>query len=305
MAPEEALDGRLLELVRAKDELDALVRGFRGDDAGATTPLSVRLPKLIPPELGFIQTVSWLYAFFHEVAKVDIVFLSEKFDAYELDVSREGRDHRSHLGRLRTYLQHNLNFTRGRDRETERSCKSWFRDACGTSVPNTDAEWRSCLAKLLLEAISFLAYLIEAIRRIERDEAHAQIREDWIRRVDRQHGPEEFDTLISITANDMGRESLDVVRLRQRFFEKWMAALRLLADGYDFQREARRLIEYAILSEPAAGLPITGVDVIEALGIPPGPEVGRLLERAKRLYEESPVSAEELLDRLRVDDHAR
>jgi len=305
MTDEQSLDGLLLGLVRAKDEVNALVRGFRQADLGPADPLSVRLPKVVHPELGFLQTVSWLYALYYEVAKVDSVFLCAKFDVYQLDGNRAGRDHRTRVGRLRTYLQHNLDFTREHDRETRQECESWFHTACGTRIPHADSDWHACLARLLGEAVAFLELLADAVRCVERDASHEQIREDWLRRINRQHGPEEFDALISIAANDMGRDGIDIVSLRRRFYEKWVAALRLLAYDYDFEKEARRLIEHAILNEATPGLTITGDDVIKAFGIEPGPEVGRLLERAKHLYEQSPMAAEDLIELLRATDDFR
>lgn len=46
-------------------------------------------------------------------------------------------------------------------------------------------------------------------------------------------------------------------------------------------------------------LPVTGDDIMQALGIRPGPIVGRLIERARVLVDEKPlITAEELLDQL-------
>jgi hypothetical protein len=302
MTDDRPLEGHLLALVRAKDEFNALIRGFRQTGRGPADPLSVRLPELRHPELGFWQSVAWLYALYYEVVKVDSVFLCAKLEAYELDADHAAREHRARVGRLRTYLQHNLDYTREHDRETRRACESWFHTACGTRVPNSDEAWRGCLARLLEDAVAFLALLTEAVRRIEQDDAHEQIRDEWVRRVDRHHEPQEFDALISITARDMGRDGINVIELRRRFYDKWITTLRFLADDYVFEKEARRLIEHAILNEAAPGLPITGEDMLQAFDIEPGPEVGRLLQRAKQLYEVSPMSGEDLLERLRSEE---
>ncbi len=60
----------------------------------------------------------------------------------------------------------------------------------------------------------------------------------------------------------------------------------------------RKLIEYALLTLATPVLPITGKDIIEVLDVAPGPEIGRLLDRAHGLYRESPCSRETLLERL-------
>jgi len=45
-------------------------------------------------------------------------------------------------------------------------------------------------------------------------------------------------------------------------------------------------------------LPITGADIMEAFGIPPGPRIGELLDRARRIYESKPCGREALLAEL-------
>lgn len=48
-------------------------------------PISIGIPKLLPPELGFIKTVSYLYVTYFETAKVNLQFLTDKLVTYGLD----------------------------------------------------------------------------------------------------------------------------------------------------------------------------------------------------------------------------
>ena len=86
----------------------------------------------------------------------------------------------------------------------------------------------------------------------------------------------------------MGRDHVDAVRLRKRWYDRWVAHLDRLADGYDFEVESRRLAEHALITDFIAVLPITGADIMEHLGTTPGPEVGRLLQRAADIHKQSP-----------------
>jgi hypothetical protein len=99
----------------------------------------------------------------------------------------------------------------------------------------------------------------------------------------------------------MGREAVDVVRLRTRFYDKWTQELNLLEPDYEFEIQARKLIEYALLTVTTPVLPITGKDIMEDFDIPPGPRVGQLLERARRIYDTKPCSRAVLLDQLRQE----
>ena len=126
--------------------------------------------------------------------------------------------------------------------------------------------------------------------------------QEWIIRLRRYHPPHEFDTLISKVASDMGRDTIDPVRLRERYYGKWTNDLSQLQGEYEFDFEARRLIEHTLLTETAATMPITGEDVKEVFSISPGPEVGRLLARADALYQSTPCPRASLLQLLMEEE---
>ena len=105
--------------------------------------------------------------------------------------------------------------------------------------------------------------------------------------------------LIDDTKYRLGREALNTVGFRNRYVDKWRKHLELLDDEFDFEFEATRLIEKALLDEGGLVLPITGRDVIESLRIEPGPDVGLLLEEARRHFEENRCCRAELLAYLR------
>ena len=100
----------------------------------------------------------------------------------------------------------------------------------------------------------------------------------------------------------MGQDFLDPARICDRYYDKWSKELRLRTGEYDFEFEARKLIEHTLLTDAELPLPITGQDIIRQLGIPPGPGVGRLLKKARILYNETPGSKAELIERLAVDE---
>jgi hypothetical protein len=67
---------------------------------------------------------------------------------------------------------------------------------------------------------------------------------------------------------------------------------------YDFEREARKLIEDALLKDPTSVLPITGSDILAEFGLSPGPLIGSLLAEGKRIYQLEPCSRKILLEKL-------
>jgi len=70
--------------------------------------------------------------------------------------------------------------------------------------------------------------------------------------------------------------------------------------NYNFKVEARKLIEHALLDTMTLVLPITGRDIMGKLDIPPGPQVGNLLEKARIIYNNEHCSRDELLEKLRM-----
>ncbi len=291
----ESLMYQILDL---KEEID-IVASRLGDFNGVFGTLSLRM-LFTPAELGFLRTVSWLYVMYYEVGKVNVGFLTERFSAYNLNSDEKLSQHLRTVQQLRTFLQHNLDPNEKQNLIIQEACEQWIKDRCGTPIPGDEQQWKICLNYLLDEAIQFFLAIRTCIRSIERDDSHEQIVKEWIFLRNRYHPPYEFDNLISKVAADMGRENLDVVRLRKRFYEEWTKELELLQGNYDFEVEARKLIEHVLLYNMTAVLPITGHDIIKEFNISPGPEVGLFLDRARGLYNAEPCSRDELIKKLKL-----
>jgi hypothetical protein len=292
-------ESRLLTVVRVRDEINALSRALLGPDDLLFADVSLETPKLTPAELGFLRTVAWLYVQYFESGGVGVRFVSTVMSTLDSAGLEDASAHLERVGRLRTLNQHNLNPRKKRDHLTQTSCEAWFLEQCGTRRPGHEDHWTSILLGLLDEATSFFQWLLGAVRQIEADGDADVIVDDWRFRLRRHHPPERYDVLVAEAAADMGRDFLDAVRFRKRFYERWSEAITSLEGDYDFEREARRLIEHSLLSETAAILPVTGSDIIDAFGLAPGPAVGQLLEKARRSYAERPCGRDELLSRLR------
>jgi hypothetical protein len=101
-----------------------------------------------------------------------------------------------------------------------------------------------------------------------------------------------------LTNNCNNPKHLDAKRIVRQYFDQWVRELRNLTAAYDFEVEARKLVEQTLTTSVDLPLPITGRDIIRRLGVQPGPEVGKLLRRARDLYRAAPEDGERLLKRL-------
>jgi hypothetical protein len=284
----------MYRIVTIKDNINRLASNVKDIDY-IFDYISLEMPKLSHPELGFIRIVSWLYVLYYEAGKINVDFISQRFEAYNIDSDENLKMHFSNVHDLRTFLQHNLNSDREHDSKIDKICTNWFKRNCSTWVPNSDSEWESCLESILLNSIEFLKGLESCFREIEKDDSYTQIVEQWVLKRQQYHPPHDFERMIQLTANDMGRDNIDSKKICNKYMGGWKNELGLLKSDYDFAYEVRRRVENVLLND--VSLIITGKDIIDR-GITPGPDVAVYLKKADLIYKnsENTFSKEELLD---------
>ena len=284
------------EVLRSYQGINTLARSLIGRPA--FDEVHVLLPAPTVPEPGFIRATSWLYCLYFEAGRVSLTFLRRLGEAYGLVDRQTADQHVKAVQFLRTELHHNLGFADS-DLTTRTAAESWRRKACGTALPRTSEQWRDCYERIVDDSHRYLSAVDAVVRRIEsdRDGAHQHIG-DWIRCLERNWAASEFDPLIDNAKYRLAREALNTVVFRNRHVDKWRQKLDLLEDGFDFEFEATRLIEKTLLDADSVVLPITGKDVMERLGIKPGPVIGTLLEEARRHFEVHRCGKDELLSHL-------
>lgn len=282
-----------------RDEINDISSKF--DGVGAVfDSVSLSLPRLEPAELGFIRVISWLYVHYFESGKLGTEFLTALVQKYAVESFESSKQHREAVQRLRTYCQHNLDPSQNHSKDIQRACEDWFYDCCGTRTPRSDVHWEKLLSIISQDSAKYLECLRDALRSIEADSACHQVIEQWVLRVSRFHAPHKFDEIISEVAADLGREGLDAVKLRRRYYDKWRKEFEVKTDDCDFYVEARKLIEHVLLLEQLDVLPINGQDVMKAFDVPPGPRVKDILLLARQLYDAGPCSKDLLLEQVRV-----
>lgn len=259
--------------------------------------ISLEMPKFSHPEVGFLRIVSWLYVLYHEAGKINVDFICQLFKAYDIDSDKNLEMHLSYVHNLRTFMQHNLNSKHDHDLNIDENCREWFKNKCRTSVPESDSQWERCLVSILFDSLAFLKGLECCLRKIEQDESFNQIVEQWVFKRKQYHPPHEFERIIQITANDMGRDNINAKKMCNKYMHEWKKELQLLNPDYDFEYEVRRRFENILLND--VSLIITGKDIIDH-GITPGPEVNGYLKKADLIFRntEYRYSKEELLSKV-------
>lgn len=293
----------VLSLLSRREEANGLGLALTRIPSCLFGPISLAIPSLEPSELGFLRFVSWLFVLFHESGLIGTRFLADKIAVFA-PTETEQAEYLTLVTRLRTHLQHNLDPLSKRDVSIRVACEEWLATQCGTRIPNGEEQWGQCLTSLISQAERFLAVLVTVLRAIELDPNRETIISDWETRVTRYHPPHKFDELIPVVAQEMGRDHLDPLSFRRKHYDNWTSHLRLLSGEYDFDREARKLIEFELLTAVAVVMPLTGHDIQQEFDVPPGRDVGRLLELARKLYDQEPCSREVLIERLKSSENA-
>lgn len=298
MSSGEAPDSCMYEIVSLIERTNSLAVSLTRTGHGVCRTSTLLMPRFRPSELGFLRAVSWFYVLYFETGRPSIKFLSERFRTYGHDRQGDMAGHPELIDQMRTYMQHDLHIEVERNLARKRACENWFRQKCGTAVPEGEEQWYNCLMHFLDVNRLFLRLIYDCLRSIEQDEARDQVLDDWDFRVRRYHEPHQFDAIVEEVATDLGRLNLDVVNFRKRHYQRWNKELQLLNGDYDFRREATRLIELTLISETSDRLPLTAKDVMNELHVPPGPRVGACLRRALAFYESEKCDRGELLSRL-------
>jgi hypothetical protein len=288
----------MYEIIKSRNRLNLISQGFSniGSIFGDT---SLELPKLRPSELGFIRAVSWFYVHYFETGKLGTEFLSNYSGLCAISAP-DLKEHRLRIQQLRTYCQHNLNFSDNHSQMIQTACQNWFKEKCGTHLPSEEMHWECLLSSIISEAKSYFDSLETIIRAIEGNGSMQEIVEQWNLRLIRYQAPHKFDRIIEEVALDWGRPSFNVVKFRLRYYDRWKKIFENRTDDCDFEREARKLVEHALLSEEQNVMPIDGIDVMETFDVPPGGKVKEILGIAKEIYATQPCTKEKLLGLIRA-----
>jgi hypothetical protein len=258
--------------------------------------LSLPRPKKGCSELVFLRTVFWLSALLHECGGRPVKYCMRQSQFRDSDECQ--KRFLSELQSIRTQAAHNLDPSLTRDVITDTTCRNWFRRACQVESPFDDSQWNDCSKEILLGAFGLLGNL-QTFLRFLKNTGEADLLLDGLQQaISAEVSPYAFDDIVTSVAVDLGRSDLNLSKFRADHFSRWVEGLERLPEGYDFSFEARRLVEKSFNENPEPP-PITGRDIIETLRVPPGREVGRLLDRAILLFREGCRSKEVLLEKLR------
>ena len=274
------------------------LRVFVGEDA--LDEISVPLP-YGEDEASFLRLVAWSYVFAFEAGRVTVPYLL-RLPSGASRHQTEPREALDLLHDLRTWSFHNLGFSDERNIETAKRVHRWFITNGEASPPNSVKGWQHCFEGLCIEVGSIVSHCKGAIELVlTGPEDGEDVIADMKRRLDRNWPAYRFDQLVGDAAARIGQK-LDVPKFRQSRLGKWRGFLQTIPNDDDPQILLTRLIERDILDHFESVLPIDTHDVMDALDITPGPEVGSALRRARWFFDSGVRDPKQLLSRLKLEE---
>ena len=287
------------ELNAAVVKLRYSLNRFVGENA--LSEITIQHPAGDRDEASFMRLVNWSYVLLFEAGRVSIPYLI-KLPSEIPDPKSDLPAARQVVHSLRTWSSHNLNLSGERDRAILRQVKLWFVEQCGVFPPSGESAWRLSFEKLCTEVGALVEHCQGALELVlHTPDDTEDVVADLQRRIDKSWPPHKFDELVSDACARFGL-SLDVPRFRNPRLSKWREFLETVPEDDNPERRVIAMIERDILDYTNDILPITGDDVMDALGLEPGPEVGNALRRARELFRSGIRDPEQLLERLRDAD---
>lgn len=276
-------------------ELWSSLRSFVGKSA--VSEITVRPPAGEDDEASFLRLVAWSYVMAFEAGRVAIPYLME-LPGCRGEPQSDPRRARQIIHALRTWCFHNLGFISDRDAKNFRRVQLWFIEACGEYPPKDAGAWRCCFRALCSEVEIIVTHCQHVMTTVlsSTDDGQA-VTTDLRRRIDRNWPACEYHALVGDAAIRLGI-SVDARKFSGPQLAKWQLFLLRLPEHDDPRGHMLRLIERDLLDWADEILPIDGRDVMTALKLNPGPEVGDVLRRARELVRSGVRDRRVLIERL-------
>ena len=210
--------------------------------------ISLPLPSDFGDELAFYRLVIWGYALINEAAKISLAFLTN------LPPLKANNSFRNEISTLRTYVAHNLDISKKRDRKTYTFVHRWYKDACGRGTPDSAIHYSDCCTYLAGRLQEMLNGAIEACDLLDDPEDGPRLVTDLRGRVDLVWEAHQFDPLVTKCADRLGSPGLNLLEIRSKNLEKWRNKLSQ-ADENERERILEQQIEADLLEAIGDALP--------------------------------------------------
>jgi hypothetical protein len=263
--------------------------------------LNIRPPAGEADEASFLRLIAWCYSLLFEAGRITVPFLLD-LNLREAIVtgSQRHKEARVMVQYLRTIMFHNLGFDEEHDVNIRKAVSDWFLETCGAVFPNSAAEWNKCFERLCNSVRDLVAHCSLVLSVVASSpEDRETILKDLGQRLNRDWEAHQFDRMIEDAASRLG-ERINARAFRERRLNDWRRFLAALPEEADAELEMERLIDGEIADHFRSRSPVRTRELMDVLGLDPGPEVKRAMEIAQGIFESGVRDRDELLAKVRA-----
>ena len=226
--------------------------------ASALDDITVDVPRCKNDELSFLRLIVWAYVAINETGKIPLGFLKELPPLSNYDPLMP------HVHALRTWMSHNLSFTKKHDLRTLRVATSWFLSSCGKGTPSTSQEWEKCFTTLCRELYELFAKATDACDAFITATDGPSLIEQLRKRIDRKWEAYRFDQYVQDAAYRLGYSGLNAVSIRQRHLDQWRKVV-AAADDQSIERLLTLAVEASLVEFMSGALPLTSLEILQQI----------------------------------------
>ena len=238
------------------DDINTLISHLlNNNEAIFFNKVHVIRPDFKNKELSFIRLVTWLYTLYFEAGKDSLKVIKTSMSAESKTLYNQNS---SLVNKLRTKLHHNVDRGSSRGFKIEKDCYAWLKFACDKQIPNLEADWEKCSAKLLEQANEVLSVIISELESMTDSAAQKEIFIfNWEASTTKALKPHIYDEIITRTLEVLKKNDVDIVKYRQINYENWNKSISLLNADTNYKAEAEKIVESSIIQDFGFGLPLT------------------------------------------------
>lgn len=181
-------------------------------------------------QLDFLRLVSWGYMILVECGGPNISSFERIADLLQVRTDRVTTAKES-IGRLRTFLQHSLQYESKSDQQTIEMAGRWFDSVVGRVSPKSH-DYEICIATMLAELSSAFDDIRLFLDRLNDDEYKETIIRQWKDRIETAWPKHEHDKIIATAVTDL-ECNLDPLAISKKLLPKMQERLKVISRDCD------------------------------------------------------------------------
>lgn len=196
------------------------------------------------PELDFFRLISWAYMMLIECGSPNVAIVGKLATGLRVQIA-ELMVTCDTIGRLRTFLQHSLQYGSKSDQQTIELASKWFDNAVGRFYP-LEQDYEICIIVMLQSVAEAFEKIHQFLQKLNEDEYKHTILRQWKDRVEDVWPKHQYDSAICKALRSLNRTDLDLESLCRKLLPKMQERLKITSKDADRHKAMQEYAEHLI-----------------------------------------------------------